>query len=71
MHTVVIDGVSSSWSKLTSGVSQGSILRPIFFVFIIDLPDVVLPCNITALYDDDCNEMLKYYCRCLKTCQQT
>ena len=51
----VLDGVSSTWSEVPSGVPQGSILGPLFFVvFISDLPDVVLPGNTIALFADDC-----------------
>ena len=52
---VVLEGVSSSWAGVSSGVPQGSLLGPLFFViFICDLPDVVLPGNTIALYADDC-----------------
>ena len=51
----VLDGVSSTWLEVPSGVPLGSILRPLFFVvFISDLPDVVLPGNTIALFADDC-----------------
>ena len=51
----VLDGVSSTWLEVPSGVPQGSILGPLFFVvFISDLPDVVLPGNTIALFADDC-----------------
>ena len=51
----VLNGVSSTWLEVPSGVPQGSILGPLFFVvFISDLPDVVLPGNTIALFADDC-----------------
>ena len=46
---VVLDGISSSWSDVSSGVPQGSLL-----VFISDLPEVVLPGSTITLYADDC-----------------
>ena len=52
---VVLDGISSSWSDVSSGVPQSSLLGPLFFViFISDLPEVVLPGSTIALYADDC-----------------
>ena len=51
---VVIDGYSSSWTEITSGVPQGSILGPLFFdLFINVLPDVVCSASTIALYADD------------------
>ena len=56
LQRVVLDGISSSWSDVSSGVPQGSLLGPLFFaIFISDLPDVVLsPGSTIALYADDC-----------------
>ena len=52
---VVIDRVNSSWCSIPSGIPQGSILGPLFFViFINDLPEVVTPGNTVSLYADDC-----------------
>ena len=52
---VVVDGKCSSWLNITSGVPQGSILGPLFFViFISDLPEVVSQGSTVALYADDC-----------------
>ena len=52
---VVIDGTSSDWRPIPSGVPQGSLLGHLFFViFINDLPDVVSPTRLIALYADDC-----------------
>ena len=53
---VVLDGMSSFWSDVSSGVPQGYLLGPLFFViFISDLPKVVLPGSTIALYAaDDC-----------------
>ena len=51
----VIEGLSSFWTVIPSGVPQGSLLGPLFFViFISDLPDVVMAGNTIALYADDC-----------------
>ena len=51
----VIEGQSSTWSVIRSGLSQGSLLGPIFFmIFISDLPDVAMPRNTMALYAGDC-----------------
>lgn len=55
LQRVVLDGISSNWSDVSSGVPQGSILGPLFFIiFISDLPEVVLPGSTIALYADDC-----------------
>lgn len=49
---VVVNGEFSSWSEVLSGVPQGSVLGPLYFVlFINDMPDVVH--NFIALFADD------------------
>ena len=52
---VVIEGINSTWWAIPSGVPQGSLLGPLFFViFISDLPEVVISGNCVSLYADDC-----------------
>ena len=52
---VVIEGMNSTWCAIPSGVPQGSLLGPSFFViFISDMPEVVMPRNCVSLYGDDC-----------------
>ena len=49
---VIINGNSSEWANVTSGVPQGSVLGPLYFVlFINDMPKTVE--NYIALFADD------------------
>ena len=49
---VVINGQYSTWSNVTSGIPQGSVLGPLLFViYINDLPDTVL--SQVFLFADD------------------
>ena len=49
---VIVNGESSKWQKVTSGVPQGSVLGPVLFlIFINDLPDA-MTCTIRLFADD-------------------
>ena len=49
---VIINGASSSWRPIKSGVAQGSVLGPLLFlVFINDLPEHLI-CNPKLFADD-------------------
>ena len=51
---VLVDGAFSPWTRVESGVPQGSLLGPfLFLLYVNDLPDVVRPGSSIALFADD------------------
>ena len=49
---VVVNGADSSWSHVTSGIPQGSVLGPLLFLlFINDMPDDIMS-SIKIFADD-------------------
>lgn len=66
---VVIDGKSSEWLSVSSGVPQGSILGPALFVlFINDMPNVISNSSTLALFADDakCLRIIKSVSDCVE-----
>lgn len=59
---VVVNGASSGWTDVLSGIPQGSILGPILFIiFVNDLPEVVG--NVCKLFADDCKLYKNIKCK--------
>ena len=64
-----MDGKSSEWLTVTSGVPHGSILGPaLFILFINDMPNVISNSSTLALFADDakCLRMIKSVKDCVK-----
>ena len=49
---VVVNGIKFDWAPIVSGVPQGTILGPLLFLYINDIP-VGIDCQI-RLFADDC-----------------
>ncbi|PFX13619.1 RNA-directed DNA polymerase from mobile element jockey [Stylophora pistillata] len=67
LQRVVIDGKSSNWLPVTSGVPQGSLLGPALFVlFINDMPSALSHSSTLALFADDakCFRTIRSYADC-------
>ena len=55
LQRVVINGQTSAWGPIQSGVPQGSVLGPLLFLlFIDDIVNVVTQCQIRLFADDTC-----------------
>jgi len=49
---VVLNGIASQWSDVTSGISQGSVLGPLLFVLYTNDITEVIQSNLGIFADD-------------------
>ena len=57
-----MDGQSSDWEKVTSGVPQGSILGPLLFLMYVN--DIIVELNSSVrLFADDCEIFSEVTCK--------
>ena len=52
MQRVVTSGCTSNWTRVLSGVPQGSVLGPLLFIMYINDLDSVVSCEISKFADD-------------------
>ena len=53
-HRVTIEGMASQWKSVTSGVPQGSIIRPILFlIYINDIGSYISTDSLLHLFAED------------------
>ena len=62
LRRVAIDGETSEWRSVTSGVPQGSILGPLLFIlFINNVPDAISNSSTLAIFADDAKCLYTIY----------